>query len=330
MPTINIFQDDAFSLTSLTAAIQNVPYQPGRIGAGGYYGEQGIVGLDFFIEIADGVLELIPVTQRGAPAAPLKKGKRIAKSFRVAHIKQDDTVLADAIVGVRAFGTETEVQTMAAIVGQKFVSMRSNIEYTLESHRLLGFKGILVDAFGNHVDLYNEFNVARKSVAFALGTSTTKLRTKCLQVQEHVEDALGGLSFAGIDVLCGRDFWADLIDHESIRDTFLNTQQAAELRGDARQAFEFGGLSFERYRGTSAVKVADDEAIAVPRGVQGMFLTRFAAADWIETANTLGRRMYAKQWEMEAGRGINLEAQSSPINLNTRPGAVITLKKGAS
>lgn len=327
---LNIFQDDAFSLTSLTAAIQNVPYQPGRIGASGLFEEQGIVGLDFYIEIQDGVLEIIPVSQRGAPAAPLKKGSRVAKSFRVAHIKQPDALLADSIMGVRAFGTESEVETMAKVVGQRLVQMRSNIEYTFESHRLLAIKGVLVDSLGNEVDLYKEFGVAKQSVAFALSNADTKLRGKCLQVQEKVEDALGGLSFTGIDVLCGKNFWAELIDHDSIRDTYLNTQQAAELRGDARDAFEFGGLSFERYRGTSAVKVEDDEAIAVPRGVQGMFLTRFAAADWIETVNTLGQRVYAKQWEMEANRGINIESQSSPINLNTRPGAVIRLKKGAS
>lgn len=327
---LNIFQDDAFSLTSLTAAIQNVPYQPGRIGAAGLFQEEGIVGLDFYIEIQDGVLEIIPVSQRGAPAAPMKKGSRVAKSFRVAHIKQQDALLADLIMGVRAFGKESEVETMAKVVGQRLKQMRSNTEYTFESHRLKAIKGVLVDSLGNNVNLYNEFGVEMKSVGFALNSASTKMRGKCLQVQEMVEDALGGLSFAGVDVLCGKNFWAELIDHDSIRDTFLNTQQAAELRGDARDAFEFGGLNFERYRGTSAVKVEDDEAIAVPLGVQDMFLTRFAAADWMETVNTLGQPIYAKQWEMEANRGINLEAQSSPINLNTRPGAVIRLKKGAS
>lgn len=330
MPSLNIFQDDAFSLASLTAAIQNVPYQPSRISSAGLYAAEGIIGLDFYIEIADGVLELIPVSQRGAPAQPAQKGNRIAKSFRVAHIKQNDALLADQIMGVRAFGTESEVETMARVVAQRLATMANNIRYTEESHRLLGLKGVLVDALGNQVNLYNEFKVEQKVVPFALNSADTKVRGKCLQVLEHIEDALGGLSFTGVEVLCGKNFWADLIDHKAVADTYLNTQQAAELRGDGRNSFEFGGLNFERYRGTSAVKVEDDEAIAFPVGVQSMFLTRYAAADWIETVNTLGQPMYAKQWEMEAGRGINLEAQASPINLNTRPGAVIRLKKGAS
>lgn len=327
---LNVFQDDAFSLTALTAAIQNTPHQPQRISTSGLYSEEGIVGLDFYIEIQDGILELIPVSPRGAPAAPAKKGSRIAKSFRVAHIKQPDKILADEIMGVRAFGTESEVETMTKVVGQRLVNMSNNIRYTIEAHRLLGIKGVLVDALGNNVDLYQEFRVQRQVVPFVLGTTTTKVRQKCLQVIEHVEDALGGLSFTDIDVFCGKDFWADIIDHDNTRETYLNTQQAAELRGDPRKSFEFGGLSFERYRGTSTVKIADDEALAVPRNVHSMFITRYAAADWIETVNTLGQSMYAKQWEMEAGRGINIESQASPINLNTRPAAVITLKRGAS
>lgn len=330
MASLNIFLDDAFSLTSLTAAIQNVPYQPSRISGSGLYAEQGIVGLDFYIEIADGVLELIPVSQRGAPAQPVANGNRIAKSFRVAHIKQTGSLLADQIMGVRAFGSESEVETIAQVVGARLATMANNIRYTLESHRMLGLKGVLVDSLGNQVDLYKEFNVTQKAVPFALAEPATKVRSKCLQVLENIEDALAGLSFSRVDVLCGKNFWADLIDHKAVADTYLNTLQAAELRGDGRNSFEFGGLNFERYRGTSAVKVHDDEAIAFPVGVQDMFLTRYAAADWIETVNTLGQPMYAKQWEMEAGRGINLEAQASPINLNTRPGAVIRLKKGAS
>lgn len=325
MASLNVFEHDAFSLTSLTAALQNVPYQPNRLA--GLFEEDGIIGLDFYIEIEDGVMDLVPVSARGAPAAPAAKGARKAKSFRVAHLRKNSAVLADEILGVRAFGSETETETMAKVVLNRFATMRRNLEYTFESHRLSALKGLMIDSLGNNVDLYAEFGVARQSVDFALGTATTEVRAKADEVLVTIEDALGGLSFNGVTVLCGQAFWRDLIAHKSVKESYLGTVQAAELRGDPRQSFEFGGLSFERYRGTSAVKVDDNEAIAVPTGVSGLCLTRFAAADWIETVNTLGQRMYAKQWEMEAGRGINLEAQSSPINLVTRPGAIVRLKR---
>lgn len=203
--------------------------------------------------------------------------------------------------------------------------MRSTIEYTIESHRLAAIMGNYYDAAGNAVSLFTEFGVSQQTEAMALGTDTTKVRALCGNVLEKVEDALGGLSFSGVRAFCGKTFWSKLIDHPFVRDTYLNTQMAGSLRGDPRQEIDFGGIVFERYRGTSAVKVADAEAFAVPEGVQDLFVTAFAPADYVETAGTLGQPMYAKQWETEGGRGIKLEAQSNPLNICTRPRAVIKL-----
>jgi len=325
MPSLNIFQDDAFSLSSLTAAIQNVPYQPGRIGASGLFSEAGMNTLDAYIEVEDGVLSLVPVSQRGAPASPMAHKSRIAKSFRVAHLKKNDLLTADEIVGVRTFGTESEVETVAKVLAQRMAPMRNGIEYTIESHRLGAIMGTYYNAAGASVSLFTEFGVSRQTKSFALGTAGTKVRGKVMETLEMIEDALGGLSFSGVRAFCGKTFWAELIEHPLVRDSYLNTVQAAALRGDPRMEFEFGGIVFERYRGTSAVKVGDNDAYAVPEGVQDLFITRFAPADYMETAGTIGLPMYAKQWNTEGDRGVMLEAQSSPLNLCTRPRAVIKL-----
>ena len=327
MPTINMFQDDAFSLASLTAAVQKTPYQPGRIGAAGLFVEKPIATLDAFVEQYDGVLSLVPVSQRGGPASPMAHGARSVRSFRVPHVQKDDTITADEITGVRAFGSESELETLARVVANRLQPMRNSVEYTLESHRLAAVMGNFYDAAGNAKSLFTEFGVAQQTVNFALTTAATKVRQKCLAVQEAIEDALGGLDFSGVAVFCGKNFWAELIEHPLVKDTYLNTAQAAELRGDARNAFEFGSLAFERYRGTSAVKVGDDDAYAVPLGVTDLFVTSFAPGDFVGAAGTLGQRLYARQWEAEGGKGIKLEVQSNPLNLCTRPAAVIKLTK---
>jgi hypothetical protein len=128
-------------------------------------------------------------------------------------------------------------------------------------------------------------------------------------------------------VLCGRNFWNRLIVMKAIKETYLNTAMASALRGDARDTFEFGGCTFERYRGRvgDIGYVADDEAWAVPEGVSELFITRFAPADYMETVNTNGLPYYAKQELMDFGKGVELEAQSNPIHLCTRPKAVIKL-----
>jgi len=327
MPSLNMFEDDAFSLSSLTAAVQAIPYQPGRIGAAGLFAEKPIATLSAFVEQADGVLALVPVSQRGAPASPMTHGTRTVRSFKVPQIKKDDLLVADEIIGVRSFGTESELETLAKVVAQRLMPMRNSVEYTLEAHRLAAIMGTYYDAAGNSVSLFTEFGVSQQSVAFALTTATTKVRQKVMEMLEKIEDALGGLSFSGVRVLCGKNFWSEFIEHPVVKETYLASQQAGAVRGDPRMEFEFGGVIWERYRGTSSVKVGDDDAYAVPEGVMELFITSFAPADYMETAGTLGQRVYAKQWPTEGDRGIKMEVQSNPLNLCTRPRAVIRLTK---
>lgn len=327
MAHMDIFKDDAFSLAQLTAAVQQIPFAPGRLAALGLFSEEGIATRAVTIESYSDVLAIVPVSQRGGPAEPAQHGTRSIRSFTIPHLKQNDAIIADEILGVRAFGTESEVETVARVVAQRLAPMRRNLEYTIESHRLSAIKGTYVDAAGASVSLFTEFGVSQQTVNFALTTGTTLVRQKIMDLLEKIEDALGGLSFSGVRVLCGKNFWAELIEHKSVKESYLATLQANSLRMDPRMEFEFGGVMFERYRGTSAVKVGDDEAYAVPEGVADLFITRYAPADYVETVGTLGQNLYAKQWDKEAGRGINLEAQSNPVSLCTRPRAVVKLTK---
>lgn len=330
MATLDIFNDDAFSLTSLTAAIQNVPYVPGRLEQLGLFSPaEGLISTTAIIEQHDDVLALVPVSQRGAPGKPQQHGSRKVHAFTVPHLKPEDAILADEVLGVRAFGTESEVETVAKVVAKRLQNMRTNIEYTKESHRMLALKGLTVDAAGNQVSLFTVFGVTQDTIGFDLDNASTVVRQKSLSLIESIEDSLGGLSFSGIRVLCGKTFWSKLIEHKSVKEAYLAAAQLARLTGDPRMSFEFAGIVWERYRGTSAVKIADNEAYAVPEGVQDLFIARNAPADYIETVGTLGQPMYAKQWQMEAGRGIKMEAQANPLHLCTRPKAVKKLTVAA-
>ena len=88
-----------------------------------------------------------------------------------------------------------------------------------------------------------------------------------------------------------------------------------------------GGIVFERYRGNvgGVPYVPEDRAFAVPEGVPDLFITNFAPADYMETVNTNGLPYYASQELLPHNKGVDLEAQSNPLSLCTRPGAVIKL-----
>jgi Phage major capsid protein E len=68
MPALDIFGSSAFTMVSLTDAINKMPYVPGRIGQLGLFREQGVSTTSVMIEDREGSLNLVETTARGAPA----------------------------------------------------------------------------------------------------------------------------------------------------------------------------------------------------------------------------------------------------------------------
>lgn len=65
MAEIAIFDDEAFTVTALTAALNDQPYLPGRISALGLFREEGITTLTVQIEKDGDTLALVPAGERG-------------------------------------------------------------------------------------------------------------------------------------------------------------------------------------------------------------------------------------------------------------------------
>ena len=327
MPMVDPFTPNAFSLNTLTAMMNNLPYAPGRIGQLGWFDEAGISTLTAILEEQDGVLSIVAPSPRNAPGQPLAAvGARRVRPFAIPHLPQTDAIYADEVQGVRAFGSENQAEVLQTKIVEKLTQMRANIDYTSEYHRLLAVQGTYIDVNGDSKSLFTEFGVSQQTQSMALSASaSSKAREKAYLVLEAIESALDGLPFSGVRVLCSPGFWKALIEDKDAKDTYLNTQMASSLRNDPRMAFDWNGLTWERYRGTTLAKITDDCAYAVPEGVPGLFLTRFAPANYIETVNTIGLPYYSKGVPMEMGKGLKMEAQSNPLNICTRPRAVVKL-----
>lgn len=322
---IDFFKADGFSLTSLTAAIIKQPYTPTVLADAKSFKEAGVSTLDVWIEFDGKTIELVEVSPRNAPGKVVKGDKRTGKSFRIPHLPERSTIMADEVQGVRSFGSESQAQTIEAIRDTRLAKMKAQLDYTIESHRLSAVMGDYYDAAGNVTSLFTEFGVTQQTENFALTTASTEVKTKIAETIEKIEAALDGLSYSGITAYCGSTFWKELISHPKVEKFYLNWTAANALNTDPFAPFSFMGINFVRYRGTSAVKIPDTEAYAVPQGVMDLFITRFAPANYMETVNTMGLPYYAKIEPLEMGKGVNLEAQSNPINLCTRPAAVIKL-----
>ncbi len=57
------------------------------------------------------------------------------------HLPQRGAVIADEVQNVRAFGTESELETVQNLVNRKLEKMRRNIDATMEWQRIGAIKG---------------------------------------------------------------------------------------------------------------------------------------------------------------------------------------------
>ncbi|RZI33126.1 major capsid protein [Pseudomonas orientalis] len=330
MADIAIFEDDAFSVSSLTAAINDQEYLPGRISSLGLFREEGISTLTVQIEKDGDTLALVPAGERGTSGLVVGGTKRQLIPFNTVHLPERFTIKADEIQGIRAFGTRSELQAVQDVVNKRLAKARRQLDATHEFQRMGALNGIVLDADGKTVllDIYDRFGVQRQKMSMGLNNADTELRVKCGEALDMQESALGSITSTGSRALCGKNFWNKLLVHKSVKETYLNTMQAASLRGDARESFEFCGIVWERYRGKVAGVsfIHDDKALLIPEGVPDLYISSFAPADYMETVNTQGIPYYSKIEPLPFNKGVAGEAQSNPLHLCTRPRAQILLE----
>jgi len=333
MPMIDAFNTDTFGTVSLTNSINKLPFKPSRIGQLGLFQSKPIPTTTAVIEEKAGHLALLDTKRRGEPATVGKAIKRTTRSFVVPHIPHEDTITAESIQNIRSFGSETDLQTVAQMVNERMTEMKQSHEATLEFHRLGALKGIVLDADGSTAlfNYFTEYSVSQTTVEMALATATTNVHAKLMEVKRAIEDALGldRGTYSHIHGLVGSEFWDAFTGHANVKTAYERWRDGEFLRADLRMGFEFGatGVLLEEYRGTvSGVAFLDpNEAYFFPVGVPNLFTTYFAPADFMETVNTMGKPLYAKQAPDPSGlnRFVTLHTQQNPLCMCHRPGVLI-------
>jgi hypothetical protein len=330
MAEITIFQDEAFGVDALLAVINEDHELPGQIAAAGLFEEQGVPSTVVQIEKDGMSLALVKSAPRGAPGQAVTGDKRSLIPFNTIHLPQTFQILADEIQGIRAVGSLTELMQVQAYVTRRIEKARRQLALTHEFQRIGAIKGKVVDADGSSLfDIFQRFGINRpQAFSLELDNPDTDVSAKCAEILDAQDDALGNVTSTGARAYCGKTLWAKLVGHKSVREAYLNWQAAAQLMGDRRQPFEFGGITWERYKGKigNSPFVADDRAHVVPLGVPDLFISAFAPADYAETVNTEGLPYYAKLERMKFDKGVEGEAQSNPLHLCTRPASVRELK----
>jgi hypothetical protein len=337
---LDIFRSDAFGVVSLTDAINAVTFVPGRIGEMGLFTESGVATTSVAIEEKDGILVLVSPTPRGGPGQAIQKSGRRLRSLTVPHFEINDAIMAEEVQGVRPWGQETGLMQVQDLVAERGGVHSQSMEATQEYSRIGAIKGIVTYADSSSLNLFTEFGVSQETeIDFDLDNASPAdgaLRVACAGVTRKIATNLGGLPFGEIRAFCGDAFFDNLLAHKEVRATFLGWPQAQILRdgyieknGKSYGAFEFGGIVWENYRGAvgDTAFIDTNKCHIYPVGVPNLFRTVYAPADYMETVNTLGQRLYAKQYPMQNGKGVNFDVQMNAIEYCTRPKVLMKGKR---
>ncbi len=330
MPGLDVFNSDAFSMQSLTGRVNRATYVPGQIGRTGIFAEDGVTTTIVSIDERNGHLALVEPTPRGGPGESTTFEDRRVIPIAVPHYQRDDMVSADEVQNVRAFGSESDLEVVQDRVDAKAAKHGRDLQVTLEHQRVGALKGIVVSKSGAvQVNLYTAFGIsAPAAISLELDSDSTKVGSLVQSVKYAIEDALDS-AYTGLRVFTGRDFHAALWGHPAVRDTFLGTAEAKMLRDGIPDVFQFGDVTWERYKtggkattDLGAAYIAATDAYVAVEGVPDLYLTRFAPADYIETVNTKGLPLYVRPNVLPNGKGVSLEVQMNAISLCTQPGAL--------
>ena len=331
MPGIlDIWNENFWGLTELTDSINILPYVPRMLEQMGVFVKKSITTTSVSAEYKNGEIQLVGNQPRGVVAKANTVTKRTGRAFNCLHLPLSDAVMADDVQGVRAWGSATVAETIQGKVNDKLAELKGHIDATLEWHRIGALKGVLLDADGatEILNIYTEFGIAEPTQDFDFSSDATDVRMQCMTLMRTIAGQLGAYQMGMIGVLCSDEWFDELIDHSSVKNTYLNFVAAADLRQNlAYASFDFGGCRFVNYRGnvSSQAFVPANTARAFPLATNGLFAEYYAPADYNETVNTPGLPFYAKSEPLPLGKGMLIEAQSNPLMLCHRPQTCIKL-----
>lgn len=336
---LDIFSGDLFKMAALTSAINHEDFKPDLIGSMGLFEEEGVASRNVIIEEDYNTLKLVPTSPWGGVPDTRANDKRKGRSFVVPHIATRDAIFAEELQGVRAYANgmtpAQTLMTVEALRNRKLNSMRSDIEATLEYHRLGAIKGLVLDADGTTTihNLFTEFGVTQNTHGMNLDDAATDV---IIQIREAIRkslDALKNQRVTGFAALCGDQFFDLLTNHAKVRDSYNGWTAAASLRDQhlAYGTFNYAGVLWINYRGSvgGVQFVTTGKASLFPLGAKGVFKGFFGPSDYIDRVNQIpdpnGAPIESRAEMKPMGKGVDMEAQSNPLYLCTKPAAVVEL-----
>ncbi|TCK36720.1 major capsid protein E [Paraburkholderia sp. BL8N3] len=340
MASLDIFNQDPFTTISLTAAVDKYPYQPLALGELNIFDDDPIRTTALVVEQRQGQLIVVPLSERGEAGTQRVTEKRQARYFEVPRLRHADTIYANELQNIRAFGTESELMQVQDEVARRLAGptgLLKNIEYTWEFQRLAAVQGLFTDYDGSvRYNWFQEFGITPTAeFAFNLAAGVANsLRPLCNQLTRTMARKAQGAFTPNTKVvaLAGDEFYDKFVNHPDVIRTFINWSDATEIRGGesggAFTAFEFAGIRWLNYRGSddnTTIKIPDDKVKFFPLGAPGIFRRALAPGESFEWVNTPGKPVYVVPiFDRDRNEWWKQEVSSYPLHICTRPEVLLT------
>lgn len=325
---------DGSLVATLAGVIDEVPHQPNLTAQLGLYTAEGIFGTTAKFDRHQSTLTLVQTSERGTDAPTANGTSRNMVHFETSRVALERKFMADEVLNMRKLG-DTSPETLQNYMAQELAPVTGSVRATLENHRVGGLRGFVMDADDTIItDIWTKMGIAEPATIYFDIDNNTNIRQTCANIVRAIADALGGLPFDHVHALVGSEFFDKLVNAPEVRETYLNQQEASELReGTAYtgQSFKYGGIVFQEYRGRIGGTdfVEADEARFFPVGA-GIFRQFFAPADRDGFPGAgLGMVEYALPHVDPKGRFREVEIQSNPATVCTRPDTLRGARIGA-
>jgi hypothetical protein len=311
--SLDILRNDTFSYVNLQRVAGNTTYVPTTLGQMAIYDPEPIVGEIVHLYEEDGIIRLVPTTERGTPDVRLIPNVGRMRALQTPRLGQITSVRAAELMGIANMSLPETIRERNAVqlLTKRVQQMKQNLEFTKELHRFGGIQGKVLDADGTSVvaDFFDIFGLGQPvlvdvdfvniaEAALLQFIQDTFLRPITIALQD------GGRITNGVTLgcLCGDLFWAALMKHPGFQLAYRLMLQAngnatalGQLtRPNMWNVVEFAGVRWINYMGTrnSDIAVPLTECRFFPIGVPDVFKVYWGSGETLEDVLEPGKPEY--------------------------------------
>ena len=334
---------DAFKAATMTDKyVDLADYKPGYVTSLGLATKMPIATDDFVIgQEESGELRLLQTVERGAELKQLKGRKRNLRTFTTERLGEETTIWGYELKDLLVDQSQSMVKKLQAEFADRQRRIEDNISLTMENWWLGCIQGIVLDADGSQIyNWFDEWGITPAAeIPFDLANATIEQQqTTIRQMKRSMARAQKGMRWTGRTIgLMGDDFADRFLSNPEINKTYLNQQEAAQLRGDVQPfaTVDRFGVTWVNYRGTddnSTVAVAPDKVKFFPADKSSdMYRHVLSPHAGLNELGKKGKERYTftGRDKSERQEWISVALETFPMLVNMRPEMLRSGRMGA-